>query len=207
MSEDTTTEETIKPSEDDKKHEETVAYERFQKANEKAKEHAARATRLEKEMEDLKARLDEREQAGLPELERERKRAEQLEKRIAEAEQRAETTQAELVANQRKSLVLAAAAAQGFDDPSDAIRYPEIINLDEIEDAGEAERAVKRLAKAKPRLLKDTEPKQPQIGRVLENGQPAAKKEPASGSIDTSAEAELLARELKKFSAGWQTLS
>lgn len=174
--------------------EERVPYERFQQANQKAKEAAQKTAKLEKELADIRAQMEEREAAGLPELERERKRAEALEKRATEAEQRAEQAMQQQVRSQRERLVIA--AARDLDDPSDALRYPEFINLDDIEDADQAERAVKRLVKAKPKLLKDTEPSQPQIGRVLEGGKP---KNGQTSNIDLDSEAQMLAERLKQF--------
>ncbi|MCW3039366.1 MAG: hypothetical protein JWM31_1271 [Solirubrobacterales bacterium] len=186
--------------------EQRVPYERFAQANKKAKEAADKAATLQKQMDELVARLEERDQAGLPELERERKRAEALEKRIADAERRAEEADSRVQRETRKSLVLAAASKAGFDDPSDATRFPEIVNLDDIEDPDQAERAVKKLAKAKPRLLKDEGPNLP--GRVLENGRttdPAARRQPGEFN-QQEAEAASIASELAKFSNQWRDL-
>jgi hypothetical protein len=204
MSDDT---EVLDPADkQDDAEEQRVPYERFAQANKKAKEAADRATTLQKQMDDLVARLEERDQAGLPELERERKRAEALEKRIADAEKRADEADSRVQRETRKSLVLAAASKAGFDDPSDATRFPEIVNLDDIEDPDQAERAVKKLAKAKPRLLKDEGPNLP--GRVLENGRTtdtAAKRQ--GGEVDQQqAEAQSIASELAKFSNQWRDL-
>ena len=172
MSEETTTPEgegtTEAPAADTEK---SVPYERFEKVNKQAKEAKAERDQMRKDMADLKAQMDERETAGLPELERERKRAEQLEKRATEAEKRADAQEKAATKASRERLVLAAAASAAFDEADDALRYPEYVNLDEIESASDAERAVKRLAKARPKLLKAEEPKLP--GRVLQNGQAA----------------------------------
>ncbi len=178
--------------------EQRVPYERFQKANLKAKEAADRASKLEREIADLRAQFEERESAGLPELERERKRAEQLEKRAAEAEKRAEETERNLSRAQRERWAAQAASALNFVDPDDAARY---LDLDDIEDADQAERAVKRVAKAKPHLLRGEEPKLP--GRVLENGRTASPSKGAAGGIDAKTEAESLAAGLKQFTDRW----
>lgn len=173
-----------------------VPYERFEAVNTKAKEAAERAKTLEGELASLRAQMDERETAGLPELERERKRAEQLEKRAQDAESRAEAAETAKVRSQRERIVLA--AAKDLDDPSDALRYPEFVNVDDIEDADQAERAIKRLVKAKPKLLKDDGTDRPAIGRVLQDGRQttsAAK----SGGIDPAGEAQVLADGLKQF--------
>lgn len=184
--EDTPTPEPEKPVE------QTVPYERFQQANTKAKEAAARAMALEKDVKDLRATMEERDNAGLPELERERKRAEALEKRIADAEAKAAEAEAKVARSTKAGLVRG--AAKDFADPDDAIAF---VNLDDIEDERDAERAVKALAKKKPHLLKAEEPQLP--GRVLANGQPI----PAGNGQQPDPrveEAKMLVAGLREFS-------
>ena len=187
----TTTEETAETT-TETAEDQRVPYERFQKANTKAKEAADRASKLEREMAELRAQMEERENAGLPELDRERKRAEQLEKRAAEAEQRAQETEQRLTRTQRERWITA--AAKDFADPEDASAF---VNLDEIEDEKDAERAVKTLAKRKPHLLKTENPKLP--GRVLANGQAATTTTARTGGIDVVAEADQLSQSLAQF--------
>ena len=170
---------------------------RLNKESAKRKDAEKRATDVESQMAELKAAMEERDQAGLPELERERKRVEQLEKRAIDAEKRAEETERNLTRSTRSSLVTAAAAKAGFDDPSDALRFNEYVNLDEIEDASDAERAVKKLAKAKPRLLADQEPVLP--GRVIKDGDPVAKANVGMQQIDE--DTAVVVDGLKKFLA------
>lgn len=170
----------------------------------KRKEAETRAKAIEKQLADLQSQMEEREQAGLPELERERKRAELLEKRIVEAEARAEQSEQRVLRTQREQWVSAAAAQLNFANPARAARL--IDDLDSIEDPDQAERAVKRLAKSDPYLVKADESSQPQIGRVLENGQVATGNQQPAGAIDPNAEAEMLARELKKLTNSWQSL-
>jgi hypothetical protein len=177
--------------------EQTVPYERFQQANAKAKEAAAKATTLEKDMQELRSAMEERENAGLPELERERKRAEQLEKRIADAEARAEAADAKLARSSKASWVRS--AAKDFTDPDDAVAF---IDLDSVEDEKDAERAVKALAKSKKHLLKAEEPVLP--GRVLKDGQPAANGA-ASKGINLTEEAQMISDNLAKFLKNRQT--
>ena len=148
------------------KTEESVPYERFAQANKKAKEAADRAKALEASVAELKAAMEEREQAGLPELERFKKDLDRAQKRAEEAEAKAAESEQKLARTAKSNLVRAAAKA--FADPDDAVAF---VDLDSIEDEGDAERAVKKLAKAKPHLLKAEDPKFP--GRVLQNGQPA----------------------------------
>jgi chromosome segregation ATPase len=184
----TPTDEPTEPVDDQR-----VPYERFQQANKKAKEAADRSKALEKDLADLRAQMEERETAGLPELDRERKRAEQLEKRAAEAEQRAQDTENRLNRSQRERWVTA--AAKDFTDPEDASAF---VNLDEIEDEKDAERAVKGLAKRKPHLLKAEDRQLP--GRVLRDGQTTtADPSRPTSNIDLSEEARMLSEGLRRF--------
>ena len=163
-----------------------VPYERFDKVNKKAKEAAERATALEKQMADLKAQLDERESAGLPELEQTRKRLEQAEKRAAAAEKAAEERDHAVKLSRAERLVIS--AAKDFQDPEDATRF---VGLADIEDADQAERAVKRIAKAKPHLLKAEDAKIP--GKVLKDGRAvtAATADPLRAADEEAARAML----------------
>jgi hypothetical protein len=169
---------------------------RLSKESAKRKDAEKRAATVEKELADIRTKLEEKESAGLPEVEQLRKRLEAAEKAAEKAQALAEEREQAITRSQRERLVLA--AAKDLDDPTDALRYPEHVDLDAIEDADQAERAVKRLVKAKPRLLKDDGPKQPQIGRVLENGKTSS---PKSGGIDLDAEAQMVADNLKQFLA------
>lgn len=151
--------------------EDTVPKERYVSLSKHKKAAEDRAKQLEKDFADLKAQMEERETAGLPELERERKRAEQLEKRATEAEKRADEAAEAVLRGQRERWVVQAAQAQNFADPTDAAAF---LSLGEIEDEKDAERAVKRLAARKAHLLKSAGPVLP--GRVLQNGQAPGKK-------------------------------
>ena len=177
--------------------EQRVPYERFQQANKKAKEAADQAKQLQKQMDDLKAQLSEREQAGLPELDQLKKRVEAAEKRADQAEAKAGEFEQQATNTRRERWVAAAAASQNFIDPDDASRF---VDLADIESAEDAERAVKRIAKAKKHLVKPDEPVIP--GRVLQNGQqtPATPGKPGS-NIDLSAEAQALSAALRQFAS------
>jgi hypothetical protein len=167
--------------------------ERLNKESGKRKEAEGRAKSLEREMAELRAQVEERENAGLPELERERQRAKKLEERIAEAERRAEEADRRVQMTQRERWVTQAAAKLNFIDPDDAARY---VDLDDIEDIDQAERAVKRVAKAKEHLLRKEDPALP--GRVLENGRTTAATK-KDGGINLDAEAQMVADQLKQF--------
>jgi hypothetical protein len=183
-----------KPPEDDQR----VPYERFQKANKDAKDAKERASKLEKQMADLQAQIQEREQAGMPELERERKQREAIEKRLAEAESRAEQAERDREQSRRERWVTDAATELNFKNPRVAAKL--IDGLGDIEDADQAMRAVKRLAKSDDYLLKQDEPALP--GRVLSDGRPVERTNRDGGSnIDLSREAEMLAEGLKQFAS------
>lgn len=166
---------TPETTEEDKR----VPYERFEQVNKKARENADRASAVEKQLSELQAQMQEREEAGLPELDRERKRAEALEKRVTDAENRALAAEESVQSSRREQWIVAAAAAQGFANPAKAHKM--LDDLGSIEDATQAERAVKNLAKSDAYLLKAEDATLP--GRVLENGKPPAEK-PADGAQD-----------------------
>lgn len=169
--------------------EQTVPYAKFQQVNAKARADADRAKALEKERDDLKAAMEERENAGLPELDRMRKDLERAAKRAEEAEARADATDKQLQRSAKERWVIA--AAKDFADPSDAAAF---VNFDDIEDAKDAERAVKKLAQTKKHLLKAEEPTLP--GRVLQNGQATAQ---GNAEDPRLAEAQMLSDGLKQF--------
>jgi hypothetical protein len=175
---------------------------RLNKESGKRKDAEKKASDLEKRLADLETQMQERENAGLPELERERKAREQMEKRLADAEARAAEKDASVLRMQRENWVAAAAADAGFVNPARAARL--VDDLDAIESASDAERAVKRLAKSDQYLLKTEE--KPLPGRVLEGGRPAVPGAPSAGGIDTNAEAETLYEGLKKFANQWHTV-
>lgn len=187
----TTTEET-KPEGEETDVEKQAFLERLNKESDKRKAAEKRAQEHEKELKSIKAQMEEREQQGLPELDQMKKRLEAAEKRAEEADNRAKEFEAQATNTRREQWVSTAAAGQNFIDPDDAVRY---VDLSEIESADEAERAVKRVAKAKAHLLRDEDPQIP--GRVLENGRtaPTAKK----GNIDLDDEAQMISANLKQF--------
>jgi hypothetical protein len=190
MSEDTTTTtETTEAETTAEQEEQRVPYERFQQANKKAKDAAERAKALEKDLADLRAQFEEREQAGLPELERLKKDMERAQKRADEAEQRAADADARVQRTQRERWITA--AAKDFADPADAVAF---LNLDEIEDEKDAERAVKRLAGQKKHLLKAEEPKLP--GKVLKGGRPATEE-----GADDDPMVQVLSEGLRQFAS------
>lgn len=164
--------------------EQTVPYSRFAEVNQTAKQ----AQQQLKEMQD---RLEELENRDKSELERERSKRTQFEQQASELSARLERME-------RSGWIRSAAAAAGFEDPDDAVAF---IPSDSIESSDDAAKAVKDLAKRKPKLLRDTTPTQPQVGQVLQNGQPvtAGKSEP---EIDP-ASLELLKQVQAAQASGW----
>lgn len=174
--------------------EETVPKERYISLSKNKKAAEDRAKDLERSVAELQEQMQERESAGLPELERLKKDMERLTRRAEEAEQKAQDADSKLARSQKERWVTSAATANNFADPSDAAAF---VDLDEIEDHKDAERAVKRLASQKKHLLKAEESKIP--GRVLENGQPVKRR--SNGGIDAVAEAQILADGLRQFAS------
>lgn len=199
MSEETTAPEgeatTAAAATQEKGHEETVAYERFQKVNQKAKAEAEARKAADKKVAELMAQIEDRESAGLPELERLKKDMERAQKRADEAEAKAAEADKKLARSTKERWVTAAAQEQKFADPSDAAAF---LNLDDIEDQKDAERAVKRLAGQKKHLIKSDEQQLP--GRVLQNGQ-ATTSSPQPRGFDLNEEAQKLADGLKQFAS------
>lgn len=157
-------------------------------AEQQAKDTAARLAELEKAMED-------RESAGLPELELVKKDLERAQKRAEEAEQRA-TEQDRRIERSRRERMVSSAASEA------KVKYPDLlvkdVDLDSIESEADATRAVKGAVKKYPDLVQSERPDLP--GRVLENGRttstvPGTAKDPG---LD---EAEIVASELQKFLA------
>jgi len=192
----TTTEETTTTSVTEA-DENRIPYERFEKVNKQAKDAKAAAVAAEKRLVELTQRLEEREAAGMPELEQLKKRLEQTEKRAQEAEKSAEEKEQQVAQSRAERLVVS--AAKNFVDADDAVRF---VDLSEIETVEDAERAVKRVAKAKPHLLKG--PDKPLPGRVLENGRAVAPTVPGGGMLDREAEANVIADGLKPFLDRWK---
>lgn len=164
--------------------EQTVPYSRFAEVNQTAKQ-------AQKQLEEMQSRLEELENRDKSELERERSKRETFERQATEMQARLERVE-------RSNWLRSAALAAGFDDPDDAVAF---ISTDSVESDADAEKAVAKLAKRKPRLLRETSAPT-QIGQVLQNGQPVqagGKQEP---EIDP-ASAALLEQIKAAQSSGW----
>jgi phage gp16-like protein len=165
--------------------------ERLNKESGKRKEAQERADKLEKDLADMRAQLEQHEQLGLPEIDRMKNELEKTAKRAEEAEKRAQEFEQQATNTRKERWITAAANSQNFVDPDDAVRY---VDLKDIETADDAERAVKRVAKQKEHLLKKDSAPLP--GRVLENGRAV---EPGNGGINLTEEAQIVSDELKRF--------
>jgi hypothetical protein len=203
MSEDTgVVDDAVTTDEQDEGEKPDPATDRLREMGKHKKAAEERAADLEKKLAAVLAEQEAREAEGLPELERERKRAEVLEKRIAEAEARAQASEQRVLQTQREQWVAQAAAALNFANPSRAAKL--IDDLDSIEDPDQAERAVKRLAKSDSYLVKSDEG-QPKIGRVLEGGKAVQPGDKSRGRINVEEEAGMIADQLKQFTNNWQS--
>jgi hypothetical protein len=127
-----------------------------------------------KELEDRIAQLEDRDKTDVERLTKER---EKLEKRATDAEARMQELEAKSVRDGKAALISAAAAKANFHDPSLAAQ---LLDLEGIEDAGAAERAVKGLAKERQYLVKQDAPEAVRLRKVGVDGQtidPATEKE------------------------------
>lgn len=163
----------------------TVPYDRFQQVNEAAKTAKA-------QLEEMKTRLEELESRDQSELERERKAREKYESGFNEMQQK-------LTVVERSSWLRSAAAEAGFDDPEDAVAF---ISPSSVESVEQAEREVKKLAKRKPKLLRETSPAPP-IGQVLANGQ---RVDPNAQQRDEHAEQFAAQIRAAQDTDGWQSI-
>jgi ribosomal protein L34E len=156
-----TTEETTNESEA------MVPSARLRQETEKRKE-------AEKRERELEARLQALEDQGKPEMERLAKEHERAIKRAEEAEQRAQEIERKAVISERRSLVTDAASKLKFRNPADASLF---VNLDEIEDAASAERALKGVVKERDYLIasdtRDPKGLERVLGAGSRNGQAA----------------------------------
>jgi hypothetical protein len=132
-----------------------VPYDRFREVNETAKTYKT-------QLEETQKALREREEADMSAVEREKAARERVEAELNAARQQTQTFE-------RSQLITRAARAAGFTDPEFAAEH--LAGKGGIETDAQAAKAVEALAKRIPGLVKQ-EPAPPQIGRVMENGQP-----------------------------------
>lgn len=135
--------------------EKTVSYDRFTEVNEGYKS-------LKAELAETQRKLQEREEAEMSAADREKAGR-------ARAEEERDSVKAETETYKRSRLIAKAARGTGFTDPDFAAEY--LASRGDIETDAQATKAVEALAKRIPGLVKQ-EPPTPQLGQVLENGQP-----------------------------------
>lgn len=164
--------------------ERTVPYERFKQVNEAAQT-------AKQQLEEMQSRLEELESRDQSELEKERKQREKYERGYSEMQQK-------MTALERSSWLRSAAAEAGFDDPEDAVAF---ISPSSVETVEQAEKEVKKLAKRKPKLLRETS--SAPIGQVLANGQ---RVDPAAAQRDEHAEQFAAQIRAAQETDGWQSI-
>lgn len=146
-----------------------VPYDRFEQVTKENKEFRDRLAQLERERDELADRDKSESERLRAQFEREQKERERLAQEVAERDQ-------QLSRVERSQWVRAAAHDHRFNDPEDAVA---LVNLGEIEDERSAQQAVKKLADRKKHLVAQ-EPEIPQIGQVLNQGQPATPEQAAA---------------------------
>lgn len=146
--------ETTPPTTDDPP-ERTVPYARFKEINDRLAEERRKAGEMETRMQQLEDRDKTDVERLTKDLERAQKEREQAAKEL-------EGERAARVKSEKASWLQAAAAKANFHDADAATLYA---NLDEIENAKDAEKAVQRIAKDKTYLVKD-DVKQAPLQRV-----------------------------------------
>lgn len=185
-----------KAPEKEPEHEQSVPYERFQKANQTAKQAKDQVKDLQAQMAQLREEMSLK-TSGASDAEQLQRRLERAEQRAQEMQEKAEAASAEAANTRKERWIASAAAAQNFADPSDASVF---LDLSEIETEKDAERAIKRLAGQKKYLVKEGERQLP--GKVMENGKAVAPKDgrPPLG-IDPMKDANAIMEGLVQFAS------
>jgi hypothetical protein len=118
---------------------------------------------LEQRLTSLEAEREEARQAELTEVDR-------LKEQLSQQTARAEKAEQAVAKSQRSGWVTDAAVKAGFEKPGAAAKL--IDDLDGIDSAEAAERAVKDIAKEYPGLLRETNGGGPKLEQVLKDGKP-----------------------------------
>lgn len=184
------------PAEVEKEHEQTVPYERFQKANQAAKQAKEQVATLRAEMAQLREEMQLK-ASGASDSEQLQRRLERAEARAQEMTEKAEAASLEATNTRKERWITSAAVAANFADPSDASAF---LDLSEIESDKDAERAIKRLAQSKKYLVKQEERQLP--GKVMEGGKPVQPVGSNLGNgIDPMQDAQQIAEGLLPFAS------
>jgi hypothetical protein len=162
---------------------------------------------MERELAEARDRLQEIEDAGKSDLERERAARTKAEAQFSKVD-------ALLAAEKKGRWVRSAATELGFHDPEDAVAHLGD-KLAGLEDERDAKRLVKTLAQSKKHLVRDDDAKKeqrPRIGRVFsaEERQAQQDQRPLNrNQLAAQREAEFahsLAEELGKFKSNWREM-
>jgi hypothetical protein len=145
------------PTEPAKPATDAVPYSRFSEVNETNKT-------LKAELEETQQKLREREEADMSAAEKEKAARERVEAELNASKAEAETFK-------RSRRISKAAREAGFTDPDFAAEH--LAGKGGIETDAQAAKAVEALAKRVPGLVRQ-EPPTPQLGKVLENGEPVS---------------------------------
>lgn len=177
-------------------HEQTVPYERFQKANQTAKQAKDEAKALRDEMAALREQV-ELNGAGASEVEQMKVRLKRAEDKAREAEEARQASEAKVLNADKQRWITSAASTANFADPSDASAF---LDLSEIDGPKDAERAIKRLASQKKYLVKSEERQLP--GKVMEGGKAVTQQDgrPPLG-IDPMKDANAIVEGLVQFAS------
>lgn len=188
--------EPAKAPEKEPEHEQTVPYERFQKANQTAKQAKDEAKALRDELAGLREQV-ELNGAGASEVEQMKVRLKRAEEKAQQAEEARLASEEKVLNADKQRWITSAASTANFADPSDASAF---LDLTEIESPKDAERAIKRLASSKKYLVKQEERQLP--GKVLEGGKAVTQQDgrPPVG-IDPMKDANAIVEGLVQFAS------
>jgi colicin import membrane protein len=150
------------PAEPAKPAADAVPYDRFKEVNDSAKA-------LKSQLDEAQKALRERDEADMSAAEREKAARERAEGELSSAREETKTYE-------RGRMIAKAAREAGFTDPDFAAEH--LAGKGGVETDAQAAKAVEALAKRIPGLVKQ-EQAPPQLGRVLENGQPVKSDEAA----------------------------
>jgi hypothetical protein len=174
-----------------------IPYARFEEVNKRAKQ-------AEKELEDLRNRLNEFEDRDKSEVERAQIRAQRAEQQLNEM-------MGKVTVMEKGAWIRSAAAELNFHDPEDAVSHLRE-QLAGLEDHSDAKRLVRNLAKNKKHLVRDDKPQQQSrpIGQMFAGDQVPSQQQAAAGKSpqQQAAERELefaqgLSQQLSRFREGW----
>ncbi len=141
--------------------EKTVPYERFAQVNQKAADATKQLGEMQARIQEIEDRDKSEVERASTQLQREQAKREGLEAELQDNQKR-------LVNLERSQWIRNAAAEANFIDSTDALGR---VDLSNIETETEAKRAIKKIAENATHLIRQESPR-PEIGRVVQGGQP-----------------------------------